>query len=105
MNVQSLGATMSLSRACVVAILVAAVRPQALPTAQSSTTSVAAAVVVHLPAGRSTYRVGEEIPLDLEFRGTADKDYYFWTGTCGFFGHTLSDEKVAVTPSAGIEDA
>lgn len=95
---------MSLARACVVVILLAAVHLQALPTAQFSSTPVAASVVVHLPAGTSTYRVGEEIPLDLEFRGTADKDYYFWTGTCGFFGHALSHEKVSVTPSDGIDD-
>jgi hypothetical protein len=90
---------MPLAKACAVAILVAAVRPQA---PQPST--VTASIVVHLPAGKSIYRVGEEIPLELEFRGTADKDYYFWTGTCGFFGHTLSHEKVAVTPSGGIDD-
>jgi hypothetical protein len=84
--------------------LVAAVPLQAPPSAQSSTTPVTASVVVHLPAGKSTYRVGEEIPLELEFRGTGDKDYNFWTGICGFFGHALSHEMVAVTPSDGIDD-
>jgi hypothetical protein len=52
---------------------------------------------------KATYFVGEEIPLDLEFRGTGDKDYYFSTETCGFFGGGLWPEHVTVAPPDGID--
>ena len=95
---------MPLARACCLVILAAgAVSRQTPPTPRSTTDPVAASVVVHLPAGTSTYRVGEEIPLDLEFRGTADKDYYFGIGGCSLLGRVLSSEKVTVTPSDGID--
>ncbi|MEO7191351.1 MAG: hypothetical protein ABI051_09875 [Vicinamibacterales bacterium] len=71
-----------------------------VPHAQDAVT---ASVVVRLAAGKSTYFIGEAVPLDLEFRGTASADYFFSTGTCGELG--TSREQVVVTPAAGIEDA
>jgi hypothetical protein len=92
-------------RACCLLILaVAAVSQQTAPAAQSTTRPVSATVVVHPAAGASAYRVGEEIPLELEFLGTADQDYYFETGSCSLLGQVLSDETVAATPSDGIDD-
>jgi hypothetical protein len=89
---------------CLVILVSAAVGRQTPPALQSPITPLTASVVVHLPAGKVTYRVGEEIPLELEFRGTGDKDYNFSTATCGFLGHVSSTERVTVTPSDGIDD-
>jgi hypothetical protein len=91
---------MPFARACAVAMLVAAVRPET-----SQPLPLTASIVVHVPAGKSSYRVGEEIPLQLEFRGTGEEDYYFSTATCGPFGHVPSTEKVTLTPSDGMADA
>ena len=77
------------------------VRGQTPPAAQSSIGPVTASVVVR--PSKATYYVGEEIPLELEFRGTADRDYYFTTERCGFFGRSGS-EHFAVTPSEGTDD-
>jgi hypothetical protein len=80
------------------------------PTAQTPTASPSssapfpASLDVHFASDTVTYRVGEEIPLDLEFRGTADKDYYFSTGTCGVLGRMTSSERVIVTPTDGTDD-
>jgi hypothetical protein len=93
-----------LARACCLVILaVAAVSPQTPSVAQASTTPVAAAVVVRLPAGKATFHVGEEIPLELEYRGTGDKDYFFSTEMCPLVGR-LSSEKFGVTPADGTDD-
>jgi hypothetical protein len=83
--------------------LAASAASQSPPAASSD--RLAASFVVHLAAGKATYYVGEEIPLELEFRGRADKDYYFSTAACGFFGRFFWPEKVTATPSAGTEDA
>jgi hypothetical protein len=74
------------------------------PPATPSSERVAASFVVRLSAGKSTYYLGEEIPLELEFRGTADKDYYFSNEACGFFGRLFWPERATVTPSTGTED-
>src|ERR1700682_4724839 len=95
---------MPLAKACCLAILVAATRAQTPPAAQSSIAPVTASMVVRLAAGKTTYHVGEEIPLELEFRGKGDKDYYFSTAACGSFGRFPWTENVAATPSDGIDD-
>ena len=95
---------MPLARACCFAILAAAVSPQTPPPAATSAPPTAS-VVVRLPAGKATYHIGEEIPLELEFRGIADKEYAFSTMVgCGRFGRPPSNETVTVIPADGIED-
>ena len=62
-------------------------------------------MVVRFPAGRTLFHIGEEIPVELEFRGAADKDYYFSTGQCGYFTRLFwREEQVRVTPSDGVTD-
>jgi hypothetical protein len=94
---------MPVATACCLAVLVAAARPQTPPPAPSSITPVRASIDVRLPAGKGTYHVGEEIPLELEFRGTADKDYYFSTASYDHSGR-MRTEQYEVTPGAGILD-
>ncbi len=92
-------------RASCLALLVMAAGPQTpTTTAASSAAPVAATMVVRLSSATGIYHVGEEIPLDLEFRGTADKDYFFTSGGCGFFGRKSSAEEISVTPTDGTED-
>jgi hypothetical protein len=72
--------------------------PSPLP---SAVTPLTASVVVH--SSKFTYHLGEEIPLELEFRGAADKDYYFTTERCGFLARS-DIERFAVAPSGGTDD-
>jgi hypothetical protein len=91
---------MPVARACCLVFLIATADGQT-PLSVPPTT---ASLEVRLPAGKAEYHVGEEIPLDLVFRGTGDKDYYFSTAGCGFFGRFGWTEKVTVTPSDSIDD-
>jgi hypothetical protein len=78
--------------------------PQIPPVAQSPISPVSASVVVRFLTAKAVYHIGEEILLELEFRGTGDKDYYFSTAACGFFGRLFWFENLAVTPSDGIDN-
>jgi len=60
-------------------------------------------VVVRLESGKDTYRIGEEIPLELEFRGTSSSDYYFSTETYDRSGR-LFTEQYNVTPAGSVID-
>lgn len=91
-------------RRCVLGVLFAVITPPTSSGAQPEPTPVNASLVVHLPADRSAYRVGEEIPLTLEYRGTADEDYFFSTATCGLFGRFGWAERVAVAPANDTDD-
>jgi len=69
---------------------------------QAPSEPVDATLTVRLAAGRSAYAVGELIPLELEFRGQADADYYFSTGAYqrGWKG----TEQYEITPAGGFDD-
>ena len=57
-----------------------------------------ATLTVRLTAGKSTYAMGEIIPLELEFRGRAGPDLlYFSTGQ-------MRHERYVVTPEGGADD-
>jgi hypothetical protein len=58
---------------------------------------------VRLSSGRSTYALGERIPLDLEFGGQADDDFYWSTETYDRSGR-MGAETYEVTPGDGFED-
>jgi len=61
-------------------------------------------MVVRLAAGKTTYHVGEEIPLELEFRGTSgDEDYSFSTASYDGSGR-MRMEKYEITPREGFVD-
>ena len=64
--------------------------------------AVDAALTVRLTAGKSTYAVGELIPLELEFRGRAGPDYFFSTATGDRLGGAR--ERYEVTPAGGSDD-
>lgn len=59
--------------------------------------TVDAALTVRFTAGKSTYAVGELIPLELEFRGRAGPDHFFSTGQ-------MRRERYVVTPEGGADD-
>src|SRR5689334_19003156 len=71
--------------------------------AQSSSTAVTASVTVRLTANKTAFRIGEEIPLQLEFRGTAGDDYYFSTETYDRSGR-MTTERYELTPQTGFAD-
>ena len=73
------------------------------PAAQTPADSAHATVTVRLPTGKATYRIGEEIPLELEFRGTAGNDYYFSTETYDSSGR-MTTERYEMTPPGGFVD-
>jgi hypothetical protein len=62
-----------------------------------------ASLVVRLLGGKTTFRVGEEIPLELEFRGRGDGDFYFSTENYDRSGR-LRTEEYAVAPRNGFVD-
>jgi hypothetical protein len=64
--------------------------------------SLGAALTVRLTAGRSTYAMGEIIPLELEFRGRAGPDYFFSTASGDRLGG--GRERYEVTPAGGSDD-
>jgi hypothetical protein len=64
--------------------------------------AVDAALTVRLTAGKSTYAMGEIIPLELEFRGRAGPDYYFSTATGDRLGG--GRERYEVAPAGGSDD-
>ena len=64
---------------------------------------VDATLTVRLSAGKSTYATGELIPLELEFRGRADADYYFSTSSADRL-RSMGRERSAVTPTVGVDD-
>ncbi len=57
----------------------AGLRQQAQVAPSTADTFHEASVKVRLPAGKTAYQVGEEIPLELEFRGRASQDFYLST--------------------------
>src|SRR5580765_6064949 len=65
--------------------------------------AVTASVMVRFPAGKTTYQIGEEIPLELEFRGKAGPDFYFSTASYDRSGR-MSQEQYAITPVRGFVD-
>ena len=65
--------------------------------------SVDATLTVRLTAGKSTYAMGELIPLELEFRGRAGPDYYFSTASYDRSGR-MGHERYVVTPEGGADD-
>ncbi|HEX5473589.1 MAG TPA: hypothetical protein VFX12_02920 [Vicinamibacterales bacterium] len=62
-----------------------------------------ASLTVRLVAGRTQYRIGELIPLDLQFRGTGDPDLYFSILPTRRSGE-LATERYEVTPEGGWHD-
>jgi hypothetical protein len=65
--------------------------------------AVNAALTVRLEAGKTTYAVGELVPLELEFRGQADPDHYFSTASYEGLGR-MSPERCRIEPEAGWVD-
>lgn len=70
--------------------------PQAPP-------EVDATLTVRLTAGKSTYALGELIPLELEFRGRAGSDYFFSTASYDRSGR-MGHERYVITPEGGADD-
>ena len=68
--------------------------PQAPP-------DVSATLTVRLAADKSTYALGELIPLELEFRGRAGPDWNFNTMGDGLW---REPERYVVTPAGGHDD-
>ena len=62
-----------------------------------------ATLTVRLPAGKETYRLGEEIPVELEFQGTGNPGDTFWTSNYDRSGR-IHEETYAVTPNDGVSD-
>lgn len=91
---------MLLTRAAASGALVLAFISQA---PQTSAPPVDATITVRLAAGKTTYHVGEEIPLELEFLGHAGAGYYFSTETSDRSGR-MSTERYVVTPQGGTDD-
>jgi hypothetical protein len=85
--------------AAIAAVLMAA--PHAAP--QSIPTPPVATLTVRPTSGATTFRIGEEIALDLEFVGTADKDYFFSTETSDRSGR-VNTEEYSVSPRDGTDD-
>ena len=71
--------------------------------APDSPTSVDATLTVRLVADKSTYAVGELIPVELEFRGHAGPDYHFTTASYDRSGRP-GLERYVVTPRGGSDD-
>ena len=65
--------------------------------------AVEATLTLRLNAGRSTYRIGELIPLELEFRGHAGPDHYFSTASYDRSGR-MRFERYRITPPGGSDD-
>ncbi len=63
---------------------------------------VDASLVVRFAMRKTTYQIGEEIPLELEFRGKAGKDFYFSTQSSDRSGR-LSTEQYAITPVGFVD--
>jgi hypothetical protein len=81
-----------------VALVLAAGTVGATPQAPPD---VDATLTVRLAAGKSTYAVGELIPLELEFRGQAGPDWFFSTVGEGLL---LGRERYVATPADGHDD-
>lgn len=64
--------------------------------------AVSATLSVRLAAGKSTYFLGETIPLELEFRGRAAPDFYF--STASVERRPGGHERFVVTPEEAVED-
>jgi hypothetical protein len=62
--------------------------------------TMSASLTVRFASAKASYRVGEDIALELEFRGTGDSDFYFSTESCG----RLSPENYAISPGSGFVD-
>jgi len=62
-----------------------------------------ARVVVRFQDGKTSFRLGEDIRLELEFRGRADLDFYFSTENYDRSGR-LTTEQYAITPREGFVD-
>jgi hypothetical protein len=87
-----------------IAVLVGSLVVAAAPSPQQDAPArVDAKLTVRLSAGKTTYAVGEVIPLELEFRGRAEPDYYFWTGTYDRSGR-MGYETYDVAPEGGYDD-
>src|SRR5512137_1770722 len=63
--------------------------------------AVEATLTVRLAADKSTYALGELIPLELEFRGRAGPDWNFNTMGDGLW---RGPERYVVTPAGGHDD-
>jgi hypothetical protein len=74
-----------------------------LPPHQQPSQTDTTSVVLRFAAAASTYRVGEEIPLELEFRGKAGPEYYLSTETSDRSGRMWT-ERYEATPAAGWDD-
>jgi hypothetical protein len=64
--------------------------------------SVSATLTLRLSGGKSTYFVGETIPLELEFCGRAAADYYF--STSDIRRRPRGYERFLATPEEVVED-
>jgi hypothetical protein len=64
---------------------------------------VNASVTVRIVGEKTAFRIGEEIPLELEFRGKGDPTYYFSTESYDRSGR-MTTETYSATPAAGFTD-
>ena len=90
-----------LARVVVVA-LVALLEQTEHRTAANQTT-VAATLSVRLTAGTDTYRVGEHIPIELEFRGTGRAGDRFWIATGDRSGRIHEETYTATPTGVGLD--
>lgn len=87
--------TLLATGAALLALMPAPARPQPA--------TVEASLQVRLVSERTTFALGERVPLELEFRGTGGREYGF--STWGFGGTARSHtETYVVTPEDGVDD-
>jgi hypothetical protein len=78
-------------------VLVLLQLPAPVPTPGDVTFTLATA------NGRTSFEMGEAIPLELQFRSTAPERYGFWPGSC-FRPQGITFERVRVEPSDSVVD-
>lgn len=84
-------------------VLAFAALPAPVRSQEPSSSPIDASFTVHTVANRDTFRIGEEIRLELTFRGTGDPNAYFTTSTYDRSGR-MWQETYVPTPSEGAED-
>lgn len=71
--------------------------------AQEQTPPVQVSLEVRLPAGKSSYVMGELIPLELVYSGTGGPDYFINTASYDRSGR-LGYEQYDIAPASGVVD-
>jgi hypothetical protein len=83
--------------------VLAAFGPRGASPEQPQDAPFEASLTVRLSAGKSTYAMGELIPLDLEFTGKASEDFYWSTESYDRSGR-MASETYELEPRDGFTD-